>query len=216
MRVRFGVLILVLGAAVTVVGCGSPPTADIDAAKAAITDAGTAGAGDYAAASLKAAEDAQAALDAELKAQEGKWFKSYDRAKELAAAAKTAGEKAATDAAAGKEQAKADATQAVADAKAALTEAQGLLAKAPKGKGSAADIAAMETDLTNAAATITNWLAARPSTRLRSATSRRSSVAAASSRGTSSPLLAAPLPSTAVRSAARQRSMRYRSGPWQQ
>jgi hypothetical protein len=155
MRVRYGVLILVLGLAVTVVGCGTPPTAEIDAAKTAITNAGTAGATEYAPDSLKAAEDAQAALDAEMKAQDGKWFKSYDKAKELAAAAKAAGEKAAADAAAGKEKAKADATQGIADAKAALKEAEDLLAKAPKGKGSAADIAAMKTDLTNAATTIT-------------------------------------------------------------
>jgi len=154
MRVRFGILTLVLGLAVTVVGCGAPPTADIDAAKTAITAAGAAGAGEYAAPSLKAAEDAQAALDAELKAQDGKWVKSYDKAKELAAAAKAAGEKAAADATAGKEKAKADATQAVTDAKAALAEAEGLLEKAPKGKGSAADIAAMKTDLATAATTI--------------------------------------------------------------
>jgi hypothetical protein len=156
MRVRFGVLLVVLSLAITVIGCGTPPTADIDAAKTAITNAGTAGATEYAPDSLKAAEDAQAALDAEIKAQDGKWFKSYDKAKELAAAAKTAGEKAAADAAAGKEKAKADATQGIADAKAALTEAEGLLAKAPKGKGSAADIAAMKTDLTSAATTITD------------------------------------------------------------
>ncbi len=160
MRVRFGILIAVLGLAVSVIGCGAPPTADIDAAKTAITNATTAGAGEYAADSLKAAEDAQTALDAELKAQDGKWFKSYDKAKELATAAKAAGDKAAADAAAGKEKAKADATQGIADAKAALTEAEGLLAKAPKGKGSAADIAAMKTDLTNAGTTITDAEAA--------------------------------------------------------
>ena len=156
MRARFAVLALVLGIAVMTVACGAPPTADIDAAKAAVTAATTAGAGDYAAASLKAAEDAQAALDAELKAQDGKWFKSYDTAKKLAADLKTAGEKAAADAAAGKEKAKADATQAIADAKAALKESEGLLAKAPKGKGSAADIAAMKTDLATAATSVTD------------------------------------------------------------
>ena len=155
MRVRVGFLMLALGLAVTVSGCGTPPAAEIDAAKTAITNAGMAGASEYAAPSLTTAQDAQAALDAELKAQEGKWFKSFDKAKELAAAAKAAGEKATADAAAGKEKAKADATQAIADAKTALTEAQALLAKAPKGKGSAADIAAMKTDLATAATTIT-------------------------------------------------------------
>jgi hypothetical protein len=153
-------MMLVLGLAVTLVACATPPTADIDAVKTAISGADAAGAAEYAADSLKAAQDAQAALDAELKAQEGNWMKSYDKAKELAAAAKVAGEKATTDATAGKEKAKADATQGIADAKAALTAAQELLAKAPKGKGTAADLAAMKTDLETAATTITEAEAA--------------------------------------------------------
>jgi hypothetical protein len=148
-------MMLVRALAVTLVACATPPTADIDAAKTAISGAEAAGAAEYAADSLKAAQDAQAALDAELKAQEANWMKSYDKAKELAAAAKAAGEKATTDATAGKEKAKADATAAIEAAKAALTEAQDLLAKAPKGKGTAADLAAMKTDLETAAATIT-------------------------------------------------------------
>ena len=76
-----------------------------------------AGAGDYAADSLKAAQDAQAALDAEVKAQDGKWFKSYDKAKELSAVVKTAADKAAADAVTGKEQAKTEATAAIGEAK---------------------------------------------------------------------------------------------------
>jgi TonB family protein len=116
MRLRSGIVIFVLGLAVTTAGCGAPPTADIDAAKTAITNAVAAGAGDHAAASLKAAEEAQAALDAELKAQEGKWFKSYDKARQLAAAAKEAGDKAAAEAAAGKAKADAAAAKEKAEA----------------------------------------------------------------------------------------------------
>jgi hypothetical protein len=160
MRVRAGLMLLVLGLSVTLVACATPPTADIDAAKTAISGAEAAGAAEYAADSLKAAQDAQAAVDAELKAQEAKWFKSYDKAKELATAAKAAGEKATTDAAAGKEKAKADATAAIEAAKAALTEAEALLAKAPKGKGTAADLAAMKTDLETAGKTIADAEAA--------------------------------------------------------
>lgn len=160
MRVRAGFMMLALGLAVTLVACATPPTADIDAVKTSLSGAEAAGAADYAADSLKAAQDAQAALDAELKAQEGNWMKSYDKAKTLAADAKAAGEKATTDATAGKEKAKADATQGIADAKAALTAAQELLAKAPKGKGTAADLAAMKTDLETAATTITEAEAA--------------------------------------------------------
>jgi TonB family protein len=118
MRIRSAIVILVLGLAITTVGCGAPPTAEIDAAKAAVSNAVAAGARDYAAASLKAAEEAQAALDAEVKVQEGKWFKSYDKTKELAAAATAAGEKAAAEAATAKQQAEAVAAKERADAEA--------------------------------------------------------------------------------------------------
>ena len=67
---------------------------------------------------LKAADEARAALDAELKVQDGKWFKSYDKTKELAAAAKAAGDKAAADAVAAKEKAEAAAAKEKADAEA--------------------------------------------------------------------------------------------------
>jgi hypothetical protein len=50
------------------------PIADVDAAKAAVDKAVTDGAGQYAS-GLKAAQDA-GALDAELSAQDGRWFKS--------------------------------------------------------------------------------------------------------------------------------------------
>jgi hypothetical protein len=155
MRFNVKFLVLILGLALTVAGCGAPPQADLDAAKTALDSATAAGAGEYAGASLTAAQDAQTALDAELKAQEGNWLKSYTKATQLAAAVKTAGEKAAADAAAGKETAKNEATAAIGDVKTLLTEAQGLLAKAPKGKGSAADIEAMKTDLATAATAIT-------------------------------------------------------------
>ena len=115
-KVSFGAIALAL--AITAAGCGAPPTADVDAARAAVDKAVADSAGQYAAESVKAAQDAQAALDAELKVQESKWFKSYDKAKELAAAAKAAGEKAAAEAVAAREQAAAIAAKEKADAEA--------------------------------------------------------------------------------------------------
>jgi protein TonB len=116
MRVIAIVRAVALGLAIAVTGCASPPNADVDAAKAAIDKAATDSAGQYAAESLKAAQEAQAAVDAELKAQEGKWFKSYDRTRELAAAAKAAGDRAAAEALAVKEKAEALAAKEQADA----------------------------------------------------------------------------------------------------
>jgi TonB family protein len=123
MRVIVRFLAIALGLAISVTGCASPPNADVDAAKAALDRAATDRAGQYAPESLKAAQDARAALDVELKAQEGKWIKSYDKTKELAAAAKAAGDKAAADAAAGKEKADAVAAKKKADAAAARAKA---------------------------------------------------------------------------------------------
>jgi protein TonB len=100
------------------VACSSRPTADVDAARAARDKAAAANAGQYAAESMAAAESAQAALDAELAAQDAKWMKSYDRTRELAAAARSASEKAASDAVAGRERAEAAARAAAAKAKA--------------------------------------------------------------------------------------------------
>jgi TonB family protein len=105
MRRILRVCAIVLGCAIVVTSCASPPAADVDAAKAALEKANTDGAGKYAAASFKAAQDSQAALDAELKLQEEKWMKSYDRTRELAAAAKAASDKASAEAVAGKQKA---------------------------------------------------------------------------------------------------------------
>jgi len=118
MRVIAGFLAIALGLALTVTGCAAPPAAEVDAAKAAVDTAVTGGADQYAAESLKAAQDARAALDAELAAQEARWFKSYDRTRELAVAAKAAGDKAAADALAARQQADAAAAKEIAAAEA--------------------------------------------------------------------------------------------------
>jgi outer membrane biosynthesis protein TonB len=132
MRVTLRFLAISLGLAIAVTGCASPPTAEVEAAKAAVDKATTARADQYAAESLKAAQDARAALDAELKAQEGKSFKSYDKTKELAIAAKAAGDKASADAIAGKE--KADAAAAKEKADAAAREKARMAAVRPGGR----------------------------------------------------------------------------------
>jgi TonB family protein len=95
----------------SVVSCSAPPTAEADAARQSLASASSAGADKYAAASLQEAQVAQAALDAELKAQEGKLIKSYDRARELAVSAKTAADKATTDATSARERVEAEETR---------------------------------------------------------------------------------------------------------
>ncbi|UCF18670.1 MAG: hypothetical protein JSU87_12060 [Gemmatimonadota bacterium] len=139
-----------------VTACAKPPQAEVDAARAALDSARTAEAAEYAPESLAAAEDALAALDAEIQAQQGRFFliRSYGEAQTKAAAAREAAEKAAGDAATAREQVRVESEGLLAQASAQLTEASSLLAVAPTGKGTAADIAALKADLQAATSTI--------------------------------------------------------------
>jgi hypothetical protein len=129
--------------------CAKEPSDAVGAAKSSLEAAKTAGAADYAPGALASAETSAAALDAELKAQSEKFAltRSYAKASELAAAAKTAADNAAAEAVAGKEQMKAEATTLIAGVRGELDAAKKALASAPKGKGSAADLEAMNADL---------------------------------------------------------------------
>jgi len=152
-----GIGVVALGLAALLTGCAEPPTADIDAAKQALEAARAAEADQYAGAALTQAEDAVASMDAEVKAQQDRFalFRSYDKAKELAAAAATAGQTASTEAAAGKERVKAEAEAKMAEAKTTLETVQQMLATAPRGKGTDADLAALKGDVDGLASTLT-------------------------------------------------------------
>ena len=90
--------------AVAVAGCASPPSGEVKLATGTIDKALAAGAEDFAGDSMKAARQAEAALDAELKIQQGKWFRQYDRATDLAIATQAAADKATVDALAAKDK----------------------------------------------------------------------------------------------------------------
>jgi hypothetical protein len=149
-------LLVILSGLILVIlaGCASVPQQQIDAAKAALEAAKAAEVETYAPESLKAVMDKEAALNAELATQEGKLFKSYDLATQLADEMKQLAEKAKTDAVTAKELAKNDALAAITAAETAVTETREILKKAPKGKGSAADLAAMTGDVDAAAKAI--------------------------------------------------------------
>jgi hypothetical protein len=142
-------VVLAAVVAVTAGGCSSPPAAEISAVDAAVVAAEGAEASTYASAEFAAVTEAKAQLQAELTAQEGKLalMRSYAKATELAAAAKVAAETAQQRAVEGKEQARNEATQLVADARVVLDEAVLMLEKAPRGKGTQADLAVMKSDL---------------------------------------------------------------------
>jgi DNA repair exonuclease SbcCD ATPase subunit len=141
----FGLVVLAL--LVVGVGCAKAPTEDIEKAKAT-TSAAVAGDGaKYAPAESKALQDSlNKALD-EVKAQDEKWFKNYDNAKNMLTKVSSDAEALKGTVAKKKEEAKQKATALLAEDKAAVEDAKKLLAKAPKGKGSKADIEAMKSDV---------------------------------------------------------------------
>lgn len=150
------------GVALLSVACAKEPTDALNAAKAALEAAKSAGASDYAPAALAAADTASAALEAELKAQAEKFSltRSYTKAGELAVAAKAAADEAAAAAVTGKEQMKAEATTLIAGVRGSIDAAKAMLAKAPKGKGSAADLEAMNADVAGVEAALAEMDAA--------------------------------------------------------
>ena len=145
---QFKVAVLFL-AVLGLLACAKPPQADIDAAKAVLDAAKAAEADIYAPDALRAAEDAINAIQTEVDAQAAKFalFRTYEKTKELVAAAKAAAEKTTADADAMKEQVKTEATTLLADAATELVAAQELMKKAPRGKGSKADLEALKGDL---------------------------------------------------------------------
>jgi len=115
--------VLLLCAVVTLGACATqPPDADVAAARSALESARTARADEYAPDSMRAAQEAQSALETELKVQESKWVKSYDHTKELALAAKSTADEAASAAATGRTKKDAEAAAARERAAAAAAE----------------------------------------------------------------------------------------------
>ncbi len=147
MKERTKYLVLAVAIAFLVAACSKPPAQELDAATASVKDVASAGAEKYAPEDLKKLNDQVAAANAEIKAQDGKFFKSYDKAKEMLVKVKADADALKPTIAAKKDEAKKNATAAQDAAKSAVEEAKGLLAKAPVGKGSQADIEAMKADV---------------------------------------------------------------------
>jgi len=142
-------VVLVLAIAVVLTGC-KQPTQLINDVKAAVEKVTTDGADKYAAEELKAInDDLTKALD-EVAAQDKKFFKKFGPAKEMLAAVQTKVTELAAALPAKIEAAKNAAIQLQTEAQTALTETAELLKKAPKGKGTAKDLEALQGDLTGA------------------------------------------------------------------
>lgn len=142
-------LTLVVAAALvgSLAGCAKPPQEEMTSTKAAVEAAAAEGAAKYVPEDNKKVNDEYAAAMDEIKVQEGKWFKNYDKAKQLLAQAKADADALKTKTAQVKEELKQKAVAALGEATTAVTDAKAKLETAPKGKGSAADIEAMKADV---------------------------------------------------------------------
>jgi hypothetical protein len=139
---------------VAAVACAKAPQEDISAAQSDLDKAREAQAETWAPNEYQAADSTWKAANDEIQAQNAKWIKNYDKAKELLTKAKEEASKAAQAAAANKEQARTDSEAAIAAADTALAAAEAGLKVAPVTKDSRADLALFKSDIENLRGTL--------------------------------------------------------------
>lgn len=147
-------VVLALFALLVFIGCAKPPEQEIQKANTSIDAARAAEAEEYVPESFQVAMDTLNAANAAKQEADGKFalFRSYSKAKALYVSADVLAAKAVEDAAAEKERVKQEVAGLLTQAKAVLDSATAALAKAPKGKGSKADIELIKNDLAAAQA----------------------------------------------------------------
>jgi colicin import membrane protein len=148
------VVALVIFALLSLAGCSKAPDEEMQKANSAIEVAKTAEAEEYAPDAFQTAMDTLNAAMAAKQQAASKFalVRSYGKSKELFDRAEALAKEAEAAAQTEKERVKVQATELMAQAKAVLDSAQAALSKAPKGKGSKADIELMKNDLAAAAA----------------------------------------------------------------
>ncbi len=127
-------------------GCSKNPVQEMNNAEAAINAVVKDGADTYAKEELKKLQDELAAAKVEVETQSKKLIKKYGKTREMLTKITADAAALKTTVAAKKEEAKNNALSAQNEAKVALEEAKALLEKAPRGKGTRADIAAFTAD----------------------------------------------------------------------
>ncbi|MCJ7581426.1 MAG: hypothetical protein MUP98_12945 [Candidatus Aminicenantes bacterium] len=146
MKTTFKLMVLGVFVVFLLASCSKPQQA-LDEAKVAVEATKTDGAEIYAAEEFKKLNDDLTATEDEVETQGKKFLKSYGTSKDMLAKVKTDAEALKALLPERKEKAKNDATAMMEEARVALEEAKSLLEKAPRGKGTQADIDAFTADL---------------------------------------------------------------------
>lgn len=133
-------------------GCAEKPMTSMDAADQALREAREAGAQEYAPESFREAENAFQKAQEEVALQETKFalMRNYDNVQGILTIVSQEAQKAKTEATTNKERVKVEAQAAMSGAKNRVEEARMILAKAPRGKGSQADLQALTGDMQTA------------------------------------------------------------------
>jgi hypothetical protein len=149
MLTRVSSILVALAIALLVTGCAKAPQEELKTSEDALANAQLAEAQDYAPASYQQAMDSLNAAKVEIQNQDSKFalFRGYGRAKELLAAAARLGGQAVTDAQAAKERVRLEDSTLISQVDGLLVTAKDALAKAPKGKGTKADLELIASDL---------------------------------------------------------------------
>jgi hypothetical protein len=137
-----GVMILAL-----LLGCSKKPEQELSDSKTELETVAAEGGEKYAKEEINVIQNEMTAAMDEMAVQDGKLFKNYDKTKEMLAQVKAKAETLREEIPARKEKAKTEAQAALDAATQAVNDAKALLAKAPKGKGSMADIEAFNADV---------------------------------------------------------------------
>lgn len=142
-------LILVALALFVVLGCSKAPDNEMKAGETAMQAAVAAEAEQYAPDAYRAAVDTMNAANAAKAEQDSKWslFRKYGKAAELYASAEALAEKAATAAQEEKDKVRQEVADLIAQTDSTLANAAAAVAKAPRAKGSKADIELIKSDL---------------------------------------------------------------------
>ncbi|OGC96692.1 MAG: hypothetical protein A2W25_03355 [candidate division Zixibacteria bacterium RBG_16_53_22] len=146
---RIALIFAALTLLAIMIGCSKAPEAEMQNANAAMEAAKMAEAETYAGELFNAAQDTLNSAMAAKQEQDSKFalFRSYGKAKEGFVAAEQMFNNAATEAAAEKERVRVQVEQMMVEVKAVVDSAVMALQKAPRGKGSKADIELIKTDL---------------------------------------------------------------------
>jgi hypothetical protein len=138
----------------SVAACGKQPVAEIDSAKEAVEAAVHDGSEVYVADDFRKVNEAMTAAMEEVKVQDGKLFKNYDKANAMLAEVKSQAETVKTKAVAERDRLLHQAETDLDASRTAVGSARELLNNAPAGKGSAADIMVMKADVTGLEGTL--------------------------------------------------------------